>query len=179
VFSSLNSLKAQASITSPDPELNSEARGYFTRHMRILEECIPHWPLPEVQAQVNSLREAFSADISKPFELKPSFPYGSPTAQTASPIDGAYTQQQHIIPRPPVAAQGVSVSLDTPAQVSYTTAIIQHPITPPVSTTDEAPKADSPVVQGMAMIGNHGQVNHGVQPPDGYQQQWNPTKIFE
>ncbi|KIW04048.1 hypothetical protein, variant [Verruconis gallopava] len=110
-----------ASITSPDPELNCEARDYFVRHMRILEQVIPHWPLPEVQAQVNSLREAFSADTSKPFDLKPSFPFGSPSAQNASPI------------------------------------------------TD---------VQGLAMMGA-GQPNQGVQGPEGYQQQWNPTKIFD
>jgi hypothetical protein len=126
------------------------------------------------------LREAFSADTSKPFDLKPSFPYGSPTAQTASPVDGAYTQQQHTASRPSVVTQGLSVTLDQPAQVSYTTAITQHPITPPVSTTDEVPKADSPVVQGLAMMAPQGQTaDQGIQAPDGYQQQWNPTKIFE
>jgi len=58
-------------------------------------------------------------------------------------------------------------------------AIPQQPISPPVSTTDEVPKADSPVVQGLAMMGAQGQ-NQLVQSPiDGYQQQWNPTKIFE
>lgn len=150
--------------------------------MRILEQCIPHWPLPEVQAQVNSLREAFSADITKPFDLKPSFPYGSPSSQNASPLaDGAYIQQpRSASSRPPVVAQGVTGSLDPPAQVNYPSTITQHPLTPPVSTTDEMPKADSPVVQGLAMMGPQGQgANQGVQGPDGYQQQWNPTKIFE
>lgn len=148
--------------------------------MRILEDCIPHWPLPEVQAQVNSLREAFSADINKPFDLKPSFPFGSPSIRNSSPInDGAYNQQQHNVSRPAVAAQGVSVSMDPPAQVSYITVIPQQPISPPVSTTDEVPKADSPVVQGLAMMGPQGQAGQAVHTPDGYQQQWNPTKIFE
>lgn len=50
--------------------LNSQARDYFTRHMRILEHCIPI-ASPEMQAQINSLREAFSLDPSQPFELKP------------------------------------------------------------------------------------------------------------
>ncbi|QIW96471.1 hypothetical protein AMS68_001989 [Peltaster fructicola] len=57
-------------ITSPDPALNSQARDYFSRHMRILEHCIPT-ASPEMQTQINSLREAFSLDTSRPFELKP------------------------------------------------------------------------------------------------------------
>ena len=148
--------------------------------MRILEECIPHWPLPEVQAQVNSLREAFSIDTSKPFDLKPSFPFGSPSMRDTSPInDGAYTQQQHTMTRPSPAAHGVPLSVGPQPRVSYNIAIPRQPISPPVSTTDEVPKADSPVVQGLAMMGPQGQVNQGMQSPDGYQQQWNPTKIFE
>lgn len=143
--------------------------------MRILEECIPHWPLPEVQAQVNSLREAFSADITKPFDLKPSFPLGSPSVRNASPInDGAYTQQNHN--RPSIVDQ---ILLAAPNQVSYNAVLPQQPISPPISTTDEVPKADSPIVQGMAMMGPPGQAAQTVHTPEGYQQQWNPTKIFE
>lgn len=67
-------------LTSPDPDLNSDAREYFTRHMRILEKCSSSWPMPDMQHQIDALREAFSADIRKPFVLKPSFPYGSPGA---------------------------------------------------------------------------------------------------
>lgn len=44
------------------------------------------WPMPEVQKQIDSIREAFSADTRRPFVLKPSFPYGSPhTANRLSP----------------------------------------------------------------------------------------------
>ncbi|KAF2187865.1 hypothetical protein K469DRAFT_109109 [Zopfia rhizophila CBS 207.26] len=71
-------------ITSPDPDLNNDAREFFVRHMRILETCTPSWPMPEMHQQVNNLRQAFSADVSKPFELKPSFPLGSPQAPTQS-----------------------------------------------------------------------------------------------
>lgn len=41
------------------------------------------WPMPEMQRQIDSMREAFSADLRKPFELKPSFPYGSPSPTTS------------------------------------------------------------------------------------------------
>ncbi|KAK7735841.1 hypothetical protein SLS63_003803 [Diaporthe eres] len=69
-------------LTSPDPDLNSDAREYFTRHMRVLEKVMHAWPMPDVQKQIDSIREAFSADIRKPFVLKPSFPYGSPHSTT-------------------------------------------------------------------------------------------------
>ncbi|RAL60471.1 hypothetical protein DID88_000246 [Monilinia fructigena] len=80
-------------ITSPDPDLNSDAREYFTRHMRILEKCTSSWPMPDMQQQIESLRLAFSADVRKPFVLKPSFPYGSPAAPAnTSPARGSVQQ---------------------------------------------------------------------------------------
>lgn len=51
---------------------------YFTRHMRVLEHCIPS-ASGEMQAQINALREAFSDDTSKAFELKASLGLRSPT----------------------------------------------------------------------------------------------------
>jgi hypothetical protein len=159
----------QASITSPDPELNSEARDYFARHMRILEQCTPHWPMPEVHAQINGLREAFSADTSQPFELKPSFPFGSPSSQhIPSPLtDGAYHSR----------ASNEAAPLDPANHVNYT---VVQPITPPVSTTDEIPKADSPVGQSLAMMAPQDHTPQpSVQHQEGFQGQWNPTKIFE
>ncbi|KAE9978515.1 hypothetical protein EG328_001425 [Venturia inaequalis] len=155
-----------ASITSPDPALNTEGRDFFVRHMRILEQCTPHWQMPEVHAQINALREAFSVDTSRPFELKPSFPFGSPTPtqhQTSPLADGAY------ISRP----QGHGVALSPAGQVSYMT-----PISPPISTTDEVPKADSPVGQSLVMMAAQGQHPTATVSNQDYNHQWNPTKIF-
>ena len=60
--------------------------------MRILETCIATWPVPEMQPRIDAFKEAFSADSSRPFELKRSFPYGSPsssgTFQPSPPPDG-------------------------------------------------------------------------------------------
>ncbi|KAK1808675.1 hypothetical protein LTR12_016972 [Friedmanniomyces endolithicus] len=67
-----------AAITSPDPDFNLQARMYFTRHMRILEQCISS-ATPDIKAQINTLREAFSTDTSQPFELKPTLGLQSPT----------------------------------------------------------------------------------------------------
>ena len=72
---------SQASITSPDPVVNTRARNYFTRHMRILEDCTPSAG-DEVRAQINALREAFSQDTSKPFELKPNLGLRSPSSDS-------------------------------------------------------------------------------------------------
>ncbi|KAF2857300.1 hypothetical protein K470DRAFT_223646 [Piedraia hortae CBS 480.64] len=75
-----------ASITCPDAELNKTGREFFVRQMRILEKCIPS-ASPELKAQINSLREAFSNDISMPFELKPTLGLRSPSmgSQSSSP----------------------------------------------------------------------------------------------
>jgi len=52
--------------------------------MRILERCTAAWPMPDTQKRVDALRNAYSADPSKPFALKPGFPNSSsdPAAQS-------------------------------------------------------------------------------------------------
>ncbi|KAF2400422.1 hypothetical protein EJ06DRAFT_537972 [Trichodelitschia bisporula] len=154
-----------ASITSPDPELNTDARDYFVRHMRILEKIAPMWPLPEMQSQIEALREAFSADINRPFELRASFPCGSPPPHdNASPLpDGAYRSQP----------SGQDMSLG-PSQANYN---MIHPITPPVSATDEDCKTDSPIVQSLNVMAQGAPA--AVQSQDPYHGQWNPTRIFD
>lgn len=139
------------------------------RHMRILEKCAPVWPMPEMQQQVNALRQAFSADITKPFELKPSFPYGSPQVATqTSPLshEGPYRSRNPSQPSP----------LEQPGQVNYHT----HPITPPISASDHDSKTDSPVAQSLVMMAS-GQ--RAPQSTTGMQMRepipWNPQPIFE
>ncbi|KAK4149127.1 hypothetical protein C8A00DRAFT_19148 [Chaetomidium leptoderma] len=150
-------------VTSPDPDLNSQARDYFARHMRILEKCMSAWPMPDMQKQIDSVREAFSADTRKPFVLKPSFPYGSPHSATH--------------PSPPGCRQ-----LDTQmphSQVSYT----NHPLTP-VSSVGGAldSKSDSPVVQSLTTMASvHGSQASGVSQtlPPSEAPTWNPSRIFD
>lgn len=140
------------------------------RHMRILETCTPAWPMPEMHQQVNNLRQAFSADITKPFELKPTFPFGSPQVapQSSPPIshDGSYRSRLPSQQSP----------LDQPGQVNYHT----HPITPPISASDRDPKADSPVAQSLVMMATGQrapQATSGMQMQEPVQ--WNPQRIFE
>lgn len=51
--------------------------------MRVLEHCIES-STPEMQGQINALREAFSANTSLPFELKPTLGLRSPTMDNHS-----------------------------------------------------------------------------------------------
>ncbi|KAF2468272.1 uncharacterized protein BDR25DRAFT_327025 [Lindgomyces ingoldianus] len=156
-------------ITCPDPELNNDAREFFVRHMRILETCTPSWPMPEMHQQVNTLRQAFSADITKPFVLKPSFPFGSPQAPAqSSPLsnEGSYRSRLPSQHSP----------LEHPGQVNYHA----HPITPPISASDQDPKADSPVAQPLVMMAagqRAPQTTASMQMQEPVQ--WNPQRIFD
>ncbi|CAI4218671.1 unnamed protein product [Parascedosporium putredinis] len=64
-------------MTSPDPDLNTDSREFFQRQMRVMEKIMVVWPMPELQRQIDAVREAFSMDTRKPFVLKPSFPTGA------------------------------------------------------------------------------------------------------
>lgn len=156
-------------ITSPDPELNTDARDYFTRHMRILEQCMQAWPMPEMQVQVNQLREAFSADVNRPFELKRGFPFESPSPsigglQPSPPLEHL---QQPMLTR--------HESLGHRARIPYNPA----PLTPPISSTGLS--FDEPK-DGLLMSGMMGRSQQQSMPmqttPMSIGQEWNPTPIF-
>ncbi|OSS49817.1 hypothetical protein B5807_06060 [Epicoccum nigrum] len=156
-------------ITCPDPDINRDARDFFVRHMRVLEACAPSWPMPEMQAQVNSLRQAFSADTTKPFELKATFPFGSPqVAPQSSPLtnQSSYRSRHPSHPSP----------LEQPGQINYHA----HPITPPISASDLGSKTDSPVAQSLVMMASGQrapQSSAGMQMQENVQ--WNPQRIFD
>lgn len=54
--------------------------------------------MPEVEAQILGLREAFSANLSRPFELKPSFPYGTPSERGRSPEERRLSENPQHVP---------------------------------------------------------------------------------
>ncbi|CAG8974329.1 hypothetical protein HYALB_00006176 [Hymenoscyphus albidus] len=163
-------------LTSPDPELNSDAREYFTRHMRILERCTSSWPMPEMQQQIDALREAFSADTRKPFELKPSFPYGSPGAPVHTSPPRSVTQYRQIGPNGTTMEHQNNVQSQS---VSYT----HHPISPPISAGGVADtKSDSPAAQGLVMMAAQRGPPQQSMPssiPMADPNAWNPTRIFD
>ncbi|KAF7515653.1 hypothetical protein PCG10_002990 [Penicillium crustosum] len=151
----------QVAITSPDPEFNSDAREFFTRHMRILETCSTAWPMAEIQAQIDSLRLAFSADMHRPFELKPSFPYGSPS------------EPYH--PSPPMDAHYHPHLNQLQSRVRYN----PLPVTPPISTGAEDSKSDaSSQIQSLGMVAHQPPTTHPLDPPSVDETHWDPTRII-
>ncbi len=112
--------------------------------MRILEKCMGAWPMPDMQKQVDSVREAFSADTRKAFVLKPSFPYGSPVSSSH--------------PSPPLPQFRTNIARATSMDHQHidTQAVQQHyashPITPPISAGPMDTKSSSPGVQSLVMM---------------------------
>ncbi|KAJ5286894.1 hypothetical protein N7478_002580 [Penicillium angulare] len=152
-------------ITSPLPEFNSDAREFFTRHMRILERCSTAWPMPEIQAQITSLRMAFSADTNRPFELKPSFPYGSPSDdyQPSPPMDAHYHPQLNQVPSHLQSKVGSNT----------------HPVTPPISAGAEDSKSDtSSHLQSLGMIPHNPPTTHPLDQPLVDESSWDPSRII-
>ncbi|KMK56769.1 C6 finger domain-containing protein, putative [Aspergillus fumigatus Z5] len=150
-------------ITSPDPHFHTDARDYFTRHMRILEKCSSAWPMPEIQAQIDSLRLAFSADINRPFELKSTFPYGSPSEpyHPSPPLGSSYHAQLDQVPS------------NVQNRVCYA-----YPMTPPISAGTEDSKSDSCQLQPMGMLAPHPHHSHSVDGPLVDENNWDPTRII-
>lgn len=152
--------KLQVALTSPDPELNFEADSYFTRHMRILETCSSAWPMPEIQKQVDSLREAFSADINQPFELRANFPYGTPkrASEGDTPTDTSFVQDV----------------MSTANQVSRTAYAAS--MAPPVQ---KCLMSHNNTAHAMVMMNNTAPNELENMQMSQQASQWNPTRIFE
>jgi hypothetical protein len=124
--------------------------------------------MPEMHQQVNNLRQAFSVDTTKPFELKPSFPFGSPQVppqSSPSSHTGSYRSRLPSQPSP----------LEHPGQMNYHT----HPISPPISACDQDSKADSPVAQSLVMMASGQRSAYIAGPHMQEPVQWNPQRIFE
>ena len=150
--------------------------------MRILERCISAWPMPETEAQINGLRSAFSADITRPFELRPSFPLGSsPDSFGPSPPAQSIASQ----PEPYPSHQGppqviipsnhayMNQQMNPMQQSSYLA-------TPPVSAVSDS-KPQSPLYDLNTMppmtAGNFYHQHPNISPHEA--PQWNPTPIID
>lgn len=158
----------QVAITSPDPDFNTDARDYFTRQMRLLESCTSAWPMPDMQTQIDALREAFSADTSRPFELKPSFPYGSPGT--------------NLQPSPSLDVKYPHNNLGRPNSHEHSGPLFHpHPLTPPPISGDHEDQDRPLAAASLTMMANGQQqpmplVSTSIETD---QAAWNPTRIFE
>ncbi|KAL2891513.1 Cutinase transcription factor 1 alpha [Ceratocystis lukuohia] len=144
-------------MTSPDPEISADSGEYFSRHMRILEKVMSIWSIPDVKKQIDALRRAFSADIRKPFTLKPSFPYGSPASSNSNSPQSS-TDHDIIFKQSP---SSISATLDSGMQPSS----FSH-----LSTSS------NPAIQAR---NNLMMQNNQSIPPSFSMATWNPAPIFE
>ncbi|KAK4897309.1 hypothetical protein LTR27_004829 [Elasticomyces elasticus] len=133
-----------AAITSPDPDFNSQARMYFTRHMRVLEHCISS-ATPDIKAQINALREAFSSDTSRPFELKPTLGLHSPTMEN-QPTPPGYKRHSPTS----AAAQQTSSWMSVPDAVASKT---MSPASEYTAQYDRIHSGSAPVASPLAYGG--------------------------
>lgn len=150
--------------------------------MRILEQCSAAWPLPTLRNQIDSLRLAFSQDVTKPFKLKPNFPYGSPS-EPYLPSPGF---DQGLI-NGQTAATGVTQqqqNQQTKSSDQGRLVLESQPMTPPVTTTSMAAGGDVKV--GSAGLTDYLSNNTnsqaamiGVSPVDTTTAGWDPTRIME
>ncbi|KAL9003934.1 MAG: hypothetical protein Q9188_003228 [Gyalolechia gomerana] len=145
-------------ITSPDPAFNKDAKEYFTRHMRLLENCTSAVPMPELQASIDALREAFSADTSQPFKLRSTFPYGSPRPT----LDSSEIKYHSTLDR----------QYSPPARNHYGT----QPLTPPISAGLDNTQAGS---MNLGLMPGDNQ--QGLRMDNLFldQSEWNPSRIFD
>lgn len=143
------------------------------------------WPMPETEHQINALRSAFSADISKPFELKPSFPLGSSPdsygpSPPAQPLPQSDAYQHHQPPQVMVPSNNSYMN-----QHMGNLQTNSYLATPPVSAVSDS-KPQSPLHQHAYDM--NAQIP--PMPPGGFYHphqnmspheapQWNPTPIIE
>ena len=131
------------------------------------------WPSQEMQLQVNQLREAFSADINRPFELKRGFPFESP-----SPSSGG------LQPSPPLDMNIQQSMLSRHESLGHQSHMPYHatPITPPISSTGlsfEDSKDGAFMSSSMQMMASSQQQSMPMQTTSmSIGQEWNPTPIF-
>lgn len=120
--------------------------------------------MPEIQAQIETLRLAFSADVSRPFELKPTFPYGSPSEpyQSSPPLDPQYQPSFGQIPTTVESRLGYGM----------------QPITPPLSADAESSKPDPAQLHPMGMIPAQPVSSHPMDVPLVDENSWDPTRII-
>ena len=129
--------------------------------------------MPEMQMQVNQLREAFSADVNRPFELKRGFPFESPSPSTVG-----------LQPSPPLDINIKHPMLTRHESLGQQDHMPYHaaPITPPISSAGlsfEDSKDNLLMSGSMHMMPSSQQQAMPMQTtPMSIGQEWNPTPIF-
>jgi hypothetical protein len=138
--------------------------------------------MPETEAQINGLRAAFSADVNRPFELKSSFPLGSPSESyhPSPPAQSDLYQQPQVVVPSSQSYMKQQQQMNQLQQGSYLA-------TPPVSAVSDS-KPQSPLnphaydmnaqsTAGFTTLPTNQFYQQTLSPHDG--PQWNPTPIID
>lgn len=155
--------------------------------MRVLEHCAPS-ANPEVQIQISSLREAFSQDTNRAFELKMNLGLRSPSVESQpTPPDGQQAQQGGVGHPPPAWAhlQDAGASKTLSPTNEYTPPYDTTPAQPTLPFTSSSYSVSS---QGAYAPQSIGQVTSA--PSQGYSLDpvpsteqttplWDPSGIFQ
>ena len=155
--------------------------------MRVLEICAPS-ANPEVQVQISSLREAFSQDTSKQFELKQNLGLRSPSIDSQHTPPGGQPIQHGSFGQPaPTWAHlqdaGSSKTLSPASE--YTPPYEQAPNQPPMPFNTQSYSGPSPTAYAPPTIpqGTSGPAQgYALEPVISNEQQtpvWDPSGIFQ
>ena len=155
--------------------------------MRILEHCTAS-ASPEVQVQINALREAFSQDVNKPFELKPSLGLRSPSLET-NPTPPATQSSHHGLPISGAnswthlqdAATSKTLSPSREYGQSYENMPTQHPMLSNKSSFSVTSQAGY-VPAGVQHVTSAPQQGYALEPVISNEQHtpvWDPSGIFQ
>ena len=133
--------------------------------MRLLESCAPAWPAQDLQAQILSLRQAFSADLSKPFELKAVLPPSAGFDVFSSPSPGPDSYDRNI----------VAIPHD---QIHH---FHTQPMTPPISAAGNCDdgRDNSLAASSLTMLATGRSTSLPGSEIEDHAGSWNPTRLFE
>jgi hypothetical protein len=144
-------------IVSPDADLNGDAREYFERHMRVMEEVMQVWPMPDLLKQIDAFREAFSANLDEPFVLRPESLYIRPDHSSSK--QSAQQPPQYIKSEP---TDTVSFHYHQPTGQQPKMSLLDTPEAGPVSNVSAPLEAQDIPLTSLSTYQN-----------------WNPAPIFQ
>lgn len=153
--------------------------------MRVLEHCAPS-ASEEVQVQINALREAFSQDTSKPFELKPNLGLRSPASDsypTPATMPASHHPSLHATPswqhlQEASSSKTVSPTSDFAPAYDSTTVPAAMPYTSvPVPSQTSYPAASVP--QTSSPLGTAYPLDATLHTADQQAPVWDPSGIFQ
>jgi hypothetical protein len=153
--------------------------------MRVLEHCLPS-STPEMQVQINALREAFSADTSRPFELKSTLGLRSPVMEYQATPSSVYSGPRDTSFNTPAWNSNADAGSAKTGYDSSLDHITSHPLQarptmPFHNNSFEMSTAPSYPSNAVTQLPPNQQIGYGLEPVVSNEQHtpvWDPSGIF-